>query len=166
MVEIREWKRSDAGALAKLLNNKKILDNLRDGLPYPYTESDALDYINSCLSSDKNAVFCFAIVFNDNLVGSMGVFRQQNIHRRTAEIGYYVGEKFWGNGIATNAVKLVTDYVFENTDIVRIFAEPFADNTASCRVLEKSGFVFEGVLRNNAFKNGKIRDMIMYSLVR
>lgn len=166
MVEIREWKRSDAGALAKLLNNKKILDNLRDGLPYPYTESDALDYINLCLSADKTSDFCFAIVYNDNLVGSIGVFRQQNIHRRTAEIGYYLGEEFWGKGVATAAVKLAADYVFENTDIVRIFAEPFADNAASCRVLEKNGFVCEGVLKSNAFKNGKIKDMNMYSLVK
>lgn len=166
MVTLREWKKSDAGALSNLLNNKKILDNLRDGLPYPYLESDALDYINLCLSADKTANFCFAVVCNGVLAGSVGVFRQQNIHCKTAEIGYYIGEKFWGKGVATEAVGLACKHVFENTDIVRIYAEPFAENTASCRVLEKNGFVLEGILRKNAYKNGVYRDMKMYALVK
>lgn len=166
MVTIREWKRSDAVGLSSVLNNKKVMDNLRDGLPYPYTSDDALFYINSCLSADKNGQFCFAIAYNDEVVGSIGIFRQGNIHFKTAELGYYVGEKFWGKGIATEAIKLACKYVFDNTDIVRIYAEPFAENIGSCRVLEKNGFALEGVLRKNAYKNGKFRDMKMYALVR
>lgn len=166
MVTIREWKDSDAVALSALLNNKKVLDNLRDGLPFPYTKSDALFYINSCINADKNAQFCFAIVYNDEVVGSIGVFRQGNIHFRTAEMGYYIGEKHWGKGITTEAVKLVSKHVFDNTDIVRIYAEPFAENTGSCRVLEKNGFILEGVLHKNAFKNGQFRDMKLYAKVK
>lgn len=166
MVTIREWKESDAEALAGLLNDKKILDNLRDGLPFPYTVSDALWYINSCLSADKNSNFCFAIIYNGNVVGSIGIFRQDNIHFKTAELGYYVGVEHWGKGIMTEAVRLACKRVFDNTDIVRIYAEPFAENIASCRVLEKNGFVLEGILRKNAFKNGVFRDMKMYSLVK
>lgn len=166
MIIIREWKVSDAKALAGLLNDKKILDNLRDGLPYPYTESDALWYINSCLSADKNEQFCFAVVYNDQVVGSIGIFRQGNIHFRTAELGYYIGVEYWGKGIMTEAVRLACEYVFNNTDIVRIYAEPFAENTASCRVLEKNGFVLEGILHKNAFKNGVSRDMKLYALIK
>lgn len=166
MVTIREWKESDAEALAGLLNDKKILDNLRDGLPFPYTVSDALWYINSCLSADKNSNFCFAIIYNGNVVGSIGIFRHDNIHFRTAELGYYVGVEHWGKGIMTEALRLACKHVFDNTDIVRIYAEPFAENTASCRVLEKNGFVLEGILRKNAYKNGVFRDMKMYSLVK
>lgn len=166
MVTIREWKESDAEELAELLNDKKILDNLRDGLPYPYTVSDALWYINSCLSSDKNLQFCFAIVYNGKVVGSIGIFRQGNIHFRTAELGYYLGVEYWGKGITTEAVRLACKRVFNNTDIVRIYAEPFAENIGSCRVLEKNGFVLEGILRKNAFKNGNFRDMKMYALVK
>ncbi|MBD5444795.1 MAG: GNAT family N-acetyltransferase, partial [Lachnospiraceae bacterium] len=95
-----------------------------------------------------------------------GVFRCDNIHFRTAEMGYYIGEPYWGKGLGTSAVKQACSYVFEHTDIIRIFAEPFAYNMASCRVLEKAGFQFEGLLRNNAFKNGKVVDMKMYSLIR
>lgn len=166
MVTVREWKESDAEALAELLNDKKILDNLRDGLPYPYTVNDALWYINSCLSADKNNTFCFAIVYNGNVVGSIGIFRQDNIHFRTAELGYYVGVEYWGKGIMTEAVRLTCMHVFDNTDIVRIYAEPFAENTASCRVLEKNGFVLEGILRKNAYKNGVFRDMKLYALIK
>jgi len=166
MVTIREWREDDAEALALLLNNKKILDNLRDGLPYPYTVSDALFYIKSCISADKNSNFCFAIVYNDEVVGSIGVFRQGNIHFRTAELGYYIGEKFWGKGITTEAVRLACKRVFDNTDIVRIYAEPFAENHASSRVLEKNGFVLEGVMRKNAYKNGAFRDMKLYAKIK
>lgn len=163
---IRNWRMEDAGDLAQMLNNKNILNNLRDGLPYPYTKKDAEEYITSMLSSDKTKTFAFAVTVNDKAVGSIGVFRCDNIHSRTAEMGYYIGEPYWGRGIGTSAVRQVCGYVFEHTDIIRIFAEPFAYNTASCRVLEKAGFELEGVLRSNAVKNGKVLDMKMYSLVR
>ena len=99
-------------------------------------------------------------------IGSIGVFRQDNIHCKTAEMGYYIGEPYWGNGYMTNAIKQVCAYVFENTDIIRIFAEPFAHNIASCRALEKAGFQYEGTLKSNAVKCGSIVDMKMYALVR
>ncbi len=166
MVTLREWTEADAKALADLLNNKKILDNLRDGLPYPYTENDALFYINSCITADTDRQFCFAIIYNGEVVGSIGIFRQDNIHFRTAELGYYIGEKFWGKGIMTEGVRLACEYVFANTDIVRIYAEPFAENKGSCRVLEKNGFVLEGILLKNAYKNGTFRDMKMFAKVK
>ena len=164
--KIRKWQREDAKSLSELLNNKKILDNLRDGLPYPYTENDALDYINAMLNADKYSVFAFAIEFEGEVAGSIVVFRQDNIHFKTAEMGYYLGEKFWGKGIATEAVRQACDFVFKNSDIIRIYAEPFARNIASCRVLEKAGFVCEGTLRANAVKNGIVEDMKMYALIK
>ncbi|MDE7300680.1 MAG: GNAT family N-acetyltransferase, partial [Clostridia bacterium] len=160
------WKMSDAEALAHLLNDKRILDNLRDGLPYPYTTADALFFINQYISADKNSNFCYAIVYNDQVAGSIGIFRQGNIHFRTAELGYYIGVEYWGKGIMTEAVRLACKRVFDNTDIVRIYAEPFAENTGSCRVLEKNGFVLEGIMRKNAYKNGNFRDMKLYALVK
>ncbi len=166
VVKIREWRTSDAVDLAAALSNKNVLDNLRDGLPYPYTETDGLEFINAMLSADKNDTFSFAITVDDKTIGSIGAFRRGNIHRLTAEMGYYIAEEYWGRGIASEAVKMTCDHVFENSDIIRIFAEPFAYNTASCRVLEKAGFRFEGILRQNAVKNGKLLDMKMYSLIR
>ena len=163
---IRKWRLSDAADLAAALSNKNILNNLRDGLPYPYTEKDGEEYICAMLSADENSIFSFAVTADDKVIGSASVSRQGNIHRRTGELGYYIAEKHWGNGIMTNAVKQICKYVFANSDIIRIYAEPFAYNAASCRVLEKAGFRYEGVLRSNAVKNGKILDMKMYALLK
>lgn len=116
--------------------------------------------------ADENETFAFAITVDDKAIGSIGVFRQGNIHRQTAELGYYIAEEYWGRGIMTEAVKQICEYVFGNSDIIRIYAEPFAYNTASCKVLEKAGFQYEGTLRNNAVKNGKIIDMKMYALLK
>jgi RimJ/RimL family protein N-acetyltransferase len=164
--KIRQWRESDAPDLASALSNKKILDNLRDGLPFPYTEKDGLDFIKAMLSAEKNDTFPFAVTVDDKAIGSIAVFRQGNIHRLTGELGYYIAEEYWGNGIMTQAVRQICEYVFKNSDLIRIYAEPFAYNTASCRVLEKAGFQLEGVLRNNAIKNGKVLDMKMYSLIK
>lgn len=164
--KIRKWNLSDASDLANALSNKKIQDNLRDGLPYPYTEKDGSDFISAMLSADDNETFAFAITVDDKVIGSIGVFRQSNIHRQTAELGYYIAEDYWGKGIMTEIVKQTCKCVFEKSDIIRIYAEPFAHNIASCRVLEKAGFKYEGTLRSNAVKNGKIIDMKLYSLLK
>lgn len=142
------------------------MDNLRDGLPFPYTQKDADEYISSMLAAEKDSKYAFAITYNDKVIGSIGVFRRDNIHRLTAEMGYYIAEPYWGKGIMTEAAKQTCTYTFENTDIVRIFAEPFAYNTASCHVLEKVGFQFEGLMRNNAIKNGQLIDMKLYAMLK
>ena len=164
---IREWELKDSKNLAKVLNNKRILDNLRDGIPYPYTENDAEEFIYSVLDSPKDSQYAWAITDIDGaLIGSVGVMRQNNIHQYTAELGYYLDEMFWGKGIMTEVVKQVCQYIFSETDIIRIFAEPFSYNTASCRVLEKAGFSFEGTLKCNAVKNGVVLDMNLYAMIR
>lgn len=164
--KIRPWRLSDAADIAEAISNKKVLNNLRDGLPYPYSEKDGEDFISNMLLADKNEVFAFAVIAEEKAIGSIAAFRQNNIHSRTAELGYYLSEFYWGRGLMTSAVKQICEYIFKNTDIIRIFAEPFAHNTASCRVLEKSGFQCEGILRKNAVKNGEILDMKMYSLLK
>ena len=164
--KIRKWDLADAADMAAALSNRKVQDNLRDGLPYPYTEQDGVDFISAMLSADENETFAFAITADGRVAGSIGVFRQGNIHRQTAELGYYIGEEYWGKGIMTEAVKQICECVFDKSDIIRIYAEPFAYNIASCRVLEKAGFQYEGTLRSNAVKNGKAIDMKMYSLLK
>ena len=165
-VRLRAWTLADAPALAKLINNKKVQDNLRDGLPFPYGEEDAKVFLSAVLASDPDQNLAFAIEADGELIGSISATRCANIHFRTAELGYYLGEPYWGRGFATEAVRQICDYIYRNTDIIRIFAEPFAYNTASCRVLEKAGFQLEGLLRSNAVKNGRILDMKMYARIR
>lgn len=165
-VSIRKWQKSDAAALSAILSDREVLNNLRDGIPYPYTESDAEEYISAMNSADQNEVFGYAVVVDGEVAGSVGAFRQQNIHRRTAELGYYLARSHWGKGIMTSAVMQLCDAVFEQSDILRIYAEPFDYNIGSRRVLEKSGFKLEGTMRQNAFKNGKVLDMLLFSLTR
>jgi RimJ/RimL family protein N-acetyltransferase len=165
-ISIRKWSPSDAPALTKIINNKAVQDNLRDGIPFPYTEKDGAEFITSMLLADSTDTFAFAITLNGEIVGSISAFRQANIHRRTAELGYYIAAEHWGKGITAQAVRLLCNFIFEQTDIIRIYAEPFAHNLASFRVLEKSGFVFEGTLRSNAVKNGEVIDMKMYAIIK
>ena len=165
-VTLREWRLSDADSLVAILNNKKILENLRDGIPYPYTENDGKEFISAMLAADRNSTFAFAIEIDGKAVGSIGIFRQNNIHFKTAELGYYLAQEYWGKGIMTEAVIKACKYVFENSDIIRIYAEPFAHNIASCRVLEKAGFRCEGLMRANAFKYGQVLDMKLYAILR
>ena len=134
--ELCPWRAEDAEDLTAAVNNKRVLDNLRDGLPYPYTRADAERFICDTLTADPNKNYAFAVTVDGRAVGSIGAFRQGNIHFRTAEMGYYIAQPFWGRGLATSAVRQLCSYLFRNTDILRIFAEPFAENTASCRVLE------------------------------
>lgn len=165
-VTIRPWQLSDAPDVAIIINNKRVQDNLRDGIPFPYTAKDGKEFISDMLHADQGSTFAFAILVDGKVAGSIGAFRQANIHSHTAEMGYYVGEEHWGKGVCTAAVKLTCQYVFDNTDIIRIYADPFADNAASCRVLEKAGFKYEGTLRSNAVKNGQVKDMRMYGFIK
>ena len=162
---IRSWRPEDAAALARAINDEAVQANLRDGLPFPYTVSDAEAFIGFALSAG-DGMYSFAVTENDACIGSISVTRGENIHRLTGELGYYIARERWGRGYATRAVREICRYVFENTDIVRICAEPFADNAASCRVLEKAGFTLDGTLRANAIKSGRIRDTRIYSLLR
>ncbi len=164
--QLRRWTVEDAESLAKIISNKKLQDNLRDGIPFPYTVQDGRDFISEILSSDKNNTFAFAITVDGKLAGSIGAFRRENIHFRTAELGYYLAEEYWGRGVMTAAVCQICRYIFSHSNIIRIYAEPFAYNIGSCRVLEKAGFQYEGTLRCNAVKNGKVLDMKMYSVLR
>lgn len=164
--KLRKWQMEDARQLSEMLNNQKILANLRDGLPFPYTIDDAKKYIQAMLDSDQDQTFAYAITDEDRVIGSIGVFRKDNIHFQTAELGYYIAEPDWGQGHGTRAVRQVCELIFETTDIIRIFAEPFARNLGSCRILEKADFQLEGILRKNALKNGQTEDMKLYALVR
>lgn len=164
-LSIRPWTAADAPVIVEALSDAGVTDNLRDGLPKPYTEADARDYIAYAQTAGEEAC-AFAIAADGEAVGSIQLTRQGNIHRRTAELGYYVVRRFWGRGACTEAVRQICRFAFEKTDLLRVYAEPFAENAASCRVLEKAGFRLEGVLRQNAVKNGVVRDMRLYSLVR
>jgi ribosomal-protein-alanine N-acetyltransferase len=164
-ISLRPWSIKDSVGLAKIADNKKIADNLRDGLPNPYTEEDAKEWLNIILPGNNPPKF-FAIIFKDRIVGSIGLVSKINIYRKNFEIGYFLSEEYWGKGVMTRAIRAATSYAFSEFDIVRVYAEPYADNPASRRALEKAGYVLEATLKNYVIKNGVIKDSCIYSVLK
>ncbi|MCX8131531.1 MAG: GNAT family N-acetyltransferase [Clostridia bacterium] len=163
---LREWADSDAERLAEIANNKKIFDNLRDAFPHPYTIDDAREFIALQKDNNNGLSKIFAIVVDGRVAGSIGAFLKGDVYRKNAEIGYYLAEEYWGRGIMTKAVRLITAFLFENFDINRVYAEPFARNTGSRRSLEKAGFRLEAELKCNVVKNGIIEDSCIYAILK
>ncbi len=157
---LRSLTDEDAPALAQLANNRKIWDNVRDMLPHPYTIDDAFFFIN--LIKKENPQVSFAIEYKGAFSGMIGLVPQKDVYRKTAEIGYWLGEPFWNKGIATTAVKLITDYGFDELSFIRIHTGIFEYNTASMKVLEKNGYVKDGIFKKSIFKNGKYWDEHRY----
>lgn len=155
-VKIRSLKPSDTSELTKLANNKKVWDGLRDYFPFPYKEKDAETFIN--LTKQENPKQNFGIEYKNVICGVIGIIIQKDVYRKTAEIGYWIGEPFWGKGIATKAVALITEYGFNQLDLNRIYAGVFENNISSMKVLEKNGFEKEGIFKNAILKNGKVCD--------
>lgn len=152
---LRLLRPEDAQALSALANNKKIWDRVRDYFPFPYTESDALEFIGSALEADPP--LSLAMEHEGEFCGVIGLMPQSDVNRRTAEIGYWLGEPFWDRGLATEAVKQMCNYGF-GLGFARLQAAVFDFNEASMRVLEKNGFVREGIFRRAVYKNGQFRD--------
>jgi len=161
---LREWRRGDEPSLVRHANNRNIWLNVRDTFPHPYSRSDALDWVQLASSEGLNLVF--AIDIDGFAVGAVGLRPGEDVNRLSAEIGYWLGEEFWGRGIATEALAAVTEYAFQTLGMARVYAEVFEWNAASMRVLEKCGFEREGVLRKAAMKDRKLIDQIVFAKVR
>jgi RimJ/RimL family protein N-acetyltransferase len=155
-ISLRNWYREDAQQLAAIANNKNIWLNVRDRFPHPYTVMEALQWIEKCSLEQPTQNFC--IVYNGKVAGSIGVLPKDDVYRKTIEIGYIIGEQFWNKGIATKAVELLLQYIYEHFDVVRIFAEVFEHNKPSMKVLQKNGFYLEGLRRKAVVKDGVVMD--------
>ena len=160
---IRDWRLEDAPHLAKYADNRKIWINLRDGFPSPYTIRDAECFLARSIKLEPPTVF--AIATPKEAIGSIGVSIGKDVHRFTAEMGYWLAEPFWNMGIMTAAIRNLIAYLFATHKLHRIYAEPYLTNPASARVLEKAGFICEGILKGNAFKNGLVLDQWLYAIV-
>ncbi len=161
---LRSWKLDDLGSLLENANNQAIARNLMDQFPHPYSEENGLRFIGMASSLEPQTIL--AIDVEGKAVGGIGLHLQNDIYRKNAEMGYWLGETYWGKGIMTQAIREMTKYGFANLDIERIFARPFATNLASQRVLEKAGFMFEAKLHKTIFKNGQFLDECIYSILR
>jgi RimJ/RimL family protein N-acetyltransferase len=161
--EVRTWSASDVPSLVVNADNRRIWANLRDRFPHPYTKADARAFIREVRSREPETNFAIAV--DGAAVGGIGFELQSDVDRVSAEIGYWLGESWWGRGIATEALIAVTRHGVERYGLTRLFALPFAQNAASCRVLEKAGYVREGYLRRSAIKDGLVLDQIQYAFI-
>ena len=160
---LRPWRAGDERALAKHANDREVWRNLRDAFPHPYTEDDARSWIALCGQTEAVQL---AIEVDGEPSGGIGLQRRADVHRLTAEIGYWLGRGAWGRGIATEAVRALSSHGLEALGLERIEAHVFAWNRASMRVLEKCGFAREGWLRRAALKDGELIDCALYARCR
>ena len=160
---VRSWAAKDVPSLVRNANNRKIWINLRDRFPHPYTRRDGQAFIK--LARRMTPESFFAIAVDGDAVGGIGFVPQQDVDRMSTEVGYWLGEPFWGRGIVTDALVAVTRYAIDVHGYTRLFAVPFAYNTGSCRVLEKAGYVLEARLRRSAIKDGQIVDQLQYAFI-
>jgi RimJ/RimL family protein N-acetyltransferase len=160
---VRPWRQDDVAALALHANNANVARQLRDRFPHPYTRAHAIAFLKSATASDRPTNLCIEV--DGGAVGGIGFVCGSDVERFSAEIGYWLGEQYWGRGIVTEALRLVTEHAFSAFNVLRLFALPFADNPGSIRVLEKAGYVCEGTLRRSSVKFGQPRDQLMYSRI-
>ena len=161
---IRPWRESDAESLQRHANNRQVSRHLRDRFPFPYELEQARGFLGWI--SQQPAATVWAIEVGGEAAGGIGLEMHTDVERVSAEIGYWLGESVWGRGVATEAVIAVTAEAFRQFDLTRIYALPFADHAASIRVLEKAGYVREGLLKQSAIKDGKIRDQLLVAAYR
>lgn len=161
---LRPWTSDDEFALVKHANNRRIWRNVRDRFPHPYTENDAKLWIK--IANRDTTMLNVAMEVDGQAVGGVGVVFKDDVYRRSAEIGYWLGEAYWNRGLTSRAVAAVSDYVFAHFDIVRLYAGVFAPNRASARVLEKAGYTFEACLRQSVTKDGQTLDELIYARLR
>jgi [ribosomal protein S5]-alanine N-acetyltransferase len=161
---IRSWQWSDRDSLVRQANNRKIWINVRDRFPYPYRIDDADRWLAFATSARPETNFAIAV--EAKAVGGIGFAIQEDVNRLSAEIGYWLGEEFWGKGITTAALRAVTEHAFATYPLCRLYASVFEWNRASCRVLEKAGYSLEGIMKRSAVKDGQTIDQFLYAITR
>lgn len=162
---LEPWAEKFIPDVAKYANNPKIACFLRDVFPHPYTQTDADWFIHDCMAKNEAESLFRAIVVDDHAVGSLSVMKGSDVYQKSGELGYWLAEEYWGKGIMTQAVKEICSLAFPALDIVRIYAEPYANNPASRRVLEKAGFTLEGIKKKSVYKGGTLYDSCLYARV-
>ena len=162
-IKLRRFKKSDIPRLVELANNENIARNLRDGFPHPYTREHAEAFIKKCRGLNPQTIL--AIEYKGDYVGNIGLHKGLDVYRKSAEVGYFIGEEYWNKGIASVALSLACEYGFKTLDIVRIHAGVYEHNLASQRVLEKCGFSREGVFKKAVYKREQFWNEVRYAKV-
>lgn len=160
---LRPFQLFDFKSIAIHANNQLIWANLRDRFPCPYYEKDAMQFIQ--MVSSRSPITEFAIDVDGEAIGAAGIILKDDVYKGNGEIGYWLGQDYWGKGIGTRMVSELVRKAFDDFMLYRVYAEVFEKNTASARVLEKNGFIKEATLKNAIFKNGEHQNLIIFSII-
>ncbi len=160
---LRPFVLSDKNSLASHANSKAVWKGVRDIFPFPYSAQDAENFIEYALSTTTEKIY--AIDIDGEAVGAIGLHLKTDVDRLNGEIGYWLGVKYQGQGIATQAVAQIVSIAFNDFKLLRVYADVFSNNPSSARVLEKNGFVFEARLSKAIIKNNQILDLLIFSKI-
>lgn len=162
---LRKWNRCDALALSLLLDG---IDRryLSDRLPHPYTLTDGEQWLDMVLKQEGKAGIFRAVMVDGELAGSVSVEQKSDVYRKDAEIGYLLSAGHRSKGIMTESVRQICPIAFRELDILRITGLVYEPNAASRRVLEKNGFVPEGLMRNAITKDGSTYNLCIYGKLK
>ena len=163
-ISLREWKSSDLDSLLFHANNPNIAGNMTNAFPHPYTQKDGEAFLSRVTNMRSGLIL--AIDADGEAVGSVGIFPQEDIECKNAEMGYWLSEQYWNKGIISKVIPMMLKTAFSKFEIDRIYARPFGNNLASQRVLEKNGFTLEAIIKNGFFKNGAYTDAMIYGIRR
>lgn len=161
--KLRPWSKEDLPTVVKYANNPKVANNLTDAFPHPYSEKDG-EFFLELIKKKDDLILCIEV--NNEFAGSVGIHPKKDIYRRNAEIGYWLAEPYWGQGIMSKVIPEMVSKAFDQFDIERIYAPVFGRNKASQRVLQKCGFVIEAEFQNTVYKNGKFEDEVVLAIRR
>jgi RimJ/RimL family protein N-acetyltransferase len=160
-LKLRAWKPEDKQELQRIANNVNVTKYLRELFPSPYTANDAERWISLNEMGLDETQFCIA--YHDKPIGNIGIYIQRDVHKFTAELGYWLSEEHWNKGIITSCIKMVVPYFIDKFELKRIYATTFLGNESSSKALEKAGFQLEGILKKHAFKDGVDYDGKLYA---
>jgi [ribosomal protein S5]-alanine N-acetyltransferase len=162
---LRPWRAGDEADLVRFGDDRAIWRNMTSRFPHPYTLDDARAWLAIANTHPEDGCN-LAIELAGQAIGGIGFRRKADLHTRTAEIGYWLGQPFWGRGLAAAALRLATDHAFAGFDFVRLQASVMSWNPRSCRVAEKAGYVLEARLKQHVFKDGEFCDLLLHVLLR
>lgn len=161
---VRRWHLDDADSLARHGNNREIWLNLRDRFPHPYTRAAADRFLE--VQSTADPATNFAIEVEGRAVGGIGFDLGTDIERVGAEVGYWIGQEFWGRGIMSRVLAVTTPWALDQFGLERVVGLQLDWNPGSGRVLEKAGYQLEARMRRAAIKDGKVVDILSYVYLR
>ena len=160
---LRPWRHDDLDSLVASANDDSVSRGLRQRFPYPYSGDDGRAWLARAVDESDRA---WALEIDGAAVGGVSLHPGNDVHRHSAELGYWLGRRYWGRGIMTAVIGAFAEPAMQVFRLHRLYATVYANNPASMCVLEKAGFEREGTQKSAVFKRGELLDLVVYARTR